>query len=85
MRLIWGENLSVGNDVTDTEHQYFVESINRVESCLALKDLHPAPAERAGCLGHAQPDPALHLSSPAGTPRARRQLSRYMARIRLRQ
>ena len=38
MRLNWGENLSVGNDVIDTDHKYFIESINRVESCLALKD-----------------------------------------------
>jgi len=38
MGLKWGEYLSVGNDVIDTDHKYFIEIVNRVENGLALKD-----------------------------------------------
>jgi len=38
MSLVWREQLSVGNDVIDTDHRNLIDIINRVESSLANKD-----------------------------------------------
>lgn len=38
MSLVWREQLSVGNNVIDSDHKFLIEIINRVEQCMALKD-----------------------------------------------
>ena len=34
MGLVWREQLSVGNDVIDTDHRHLIDIINHVEQCL---------------------------------------------------
>ena len=38
MSLVWREQLSVGNDVIDSDHKYLIELINRIEASLVSKD-----------------------------------------------
>jgi len=38
MSLVWREQLSVGNNVIDTDHRYLIDIINRVEQSLGAKD-----------------------------------------------
>ena len=38
MALLWREQLSVGNNVIDTDHRYLIDIINRVEQCLITKN-----------------------------------------------
>jgi hemerythrin len=37
MSLLWRNQLSVGNNVIDTDHKYLIEIINKVEQCLGRK------------------------------------------------
>ena len=38
MGLVWREQLSVGNNVIDSDHRYLIEIINRVEESMAAKN-----------------------------------------------
>ena len=38
MSLVWREQLSVGNNVIDTDHRYLIDIINRVEQSLGAGD-----------------------------------------------
>ena len=38
MGLDWREQLSVGNDLLDTDHKHLIGIINQVENCLAMED-----------------------------------------------
>lgn len=38
MKLLWREELSVGNNVIDTDHKYLIEIINMVQQSLEAKD-----------------------------------------------
>ena len=38
MSLVWREQLSVGNDVIDTDHKYLIEIVNRIERSLEAKN-----------------------------------------------
>ena len=38
MALLWRSQLSVGNDLIDSDHQYLLEIINRAEVCLKSVD-----------------------------------------------
>ena len=38
MGLVWRDQLSVGNNVIDSDHKYLIEIINRVEESMAAKD-----------------------------------------------
>lgn len=40
MSLLWREQLSVGNDVIDSDHKYLIEIINRAEISLSSKNRH---------------------------------------------
>lgn len=40
MSLLWREQLSVGNDVIDSDHKYLIEIINRAEVSLSSKNRH---------------------------------------------
>lgn len=37
MSLVWREQLSVGNDLIDSDHKYLIEIINQVEYCMRTK------------------------------------------------
>jgi len=37
MSLVWREQLSVGNDVIDSDHKYLIQLINQVERSMAIK------------------------------------------------
>ncbi len=39
MSLVWREQLSVGNDVIDSDHRYLIDIINRVEQGMTTRDL----------------------------------------------
>ncbi len=43
MGFAWREQLSVGNDVIDTDHKYLVDLINRVEEVLKTKNKTALP------------------------------------------
>ncbi len=43
MSFAWREQLSVGNDVIDTDHKYLVDLINRVEEVLKTKNSKALP------------------------------------------
>ncbi|MBI4808325.1 MAG: bacteriohemerythrin [Nitrosomonadales bacterium] len=45
MGLVWREQLSVGNNVIDTDHKYLIEIINRVEQSMAARDRRGLAAE----------------------------------------
>ncbi|GAB5604358.1 bacteriohemerythrin [Sideroxyarcus sp. TK5] len=45
MAIAWREQLSVGNNIIDEDHKYLIEIINRVETCLAKKDMAALKAE----------------------------------------
>lgn len=45
MAIAWREQLSVGNNIIDEDHKYLIEIINRVEVCLAKKDMYALKAE----------------------------------------
>ena len=38
MSLLWREQLSVGNNVIDSDHRYLIEIITKVENCLRTKN-----------------------------------------------
>lgn len=38
MALMWREQLSVGNNVIDSDHKFLIETINKVEQCLVTKN-----------------------------------------------
>lgn len=44
MSLLWREQLSVGNDVIDLDHQYLIEIINRAEASLNSRNRHELDA-----------------------------------------
>lgn len=37
MSLVWREQLSVGNDLIDSDHKHLIEIINQVENCMRTK------------------------------------------------
>jgi hemerythrin len=45
MAIAWREQLSVGNNIIDEDHKYLIEIINKVEVCLAKKDMPALKAE----------------------------------------
>lgn len=45
MAIAWREQLSVGNNIIDEDHKYLIEIINKVEVCLAKKDMSALKAE----------------------------------------
>jgi len=40
MGLVWREQLSVGNNVIDTDHKHLIDIINHVEQSLGAKNRH---------------------------------------------
>lgn len=54
MSLVWREQLSVGNDVIDSDHKYLIEIINRVERSLDSKDRNELSAALDGLSQYSQ-------------------------------
>lgn len=40
MALVWRDQLSVGNNVIDSDHKFLIVTINKIEQCLMTKNRH---------------------------------------------